>query len=104
MGKRELLLILAFVVIGTVVYQLTASPKPGRSLGDSIGEIVDEIRRDVRGRPASAEITRNATHPVPPEAAELRITMQNTPVTIVGEDRADIATELWVRSNGVDEA
>ena len=104
MGKRELLLIAGFVAIGVVVYQLTAPPRQSSESGFSIGRILDEIRREVRGRPASAEVTATATHAVPSEVSELRVTLQNSPVTITGEDRTDIATELWVRSNGVDEA
>ena len=104
MGKRELLLIAAFLAIGVVVYQVTAPPRQPGAEGFSIGRLVDEIRREIRGRPASAEVTMTVTHPVAKGVSELRVTMQNTPVTIVGEDRTDIATELWVRSNGVDEA
>lgn len=104
MGKRELLLIVAFVAVGALVYQVTAPPAAPGARGFSLGRLMDEIRREVRGRPASADITRAATHPVPEGVTELRVTMQNTPVVIVGEDRSDIATELWVRSNGVDEA
>ena len=104
MGKRELLLIAAFVVVGVVVYHVTAPASESRGIGFSIGRIVDEIRREVRGRPASAEITASATHPLPPGVTELRVTLQNSPVIITGEDRPDIASELWVRSNGVDDA
>jgi Putative adhesin len=104
MGKRELLLIAAFVVVGVVVYQVTAPAGESSGSGFSIGRIIDEIRREVRGRPASAEITATATHPLPAGVTELRVTLQNSPVTITGEDRTDIATDLWVRSNGVDEA
>lgn len=104
MGKRELLLIIGFVAVGAVLFQLTA---PAGQSGDSVfsagRRILDEIRREVRGRPAHAEITTNATHPVPPGVSELRVTLRNTPVTVTGEDRADIATELWVRSDGLDE-
>jgi hypothetical protein len=104
MGKRELLLILAFVVLGAVVYQVTAPPgAPGES-GFSFGRIIEEVRREVAGNRASAEITVTASHPVPGAIRELRVTLQNTPVTIVGEDRTDISSELWVRSTGFDEA
>ena len=103
MGKRELLLIVGFVVVGAAIYQLTAPARPASESGFSVGRIVDEIKREMRGRPASAELTVNATHPLPSDVSELRVTLRNSPVTITGEDRADIATELWVTSNGVDE-
>jgi hypothetical protein len=104
MGKRELLLILVFVVLGAVVYQVTAPPAaPGQS-GFSFGRVVENIRREVAGNRANAEITATASHPVPEGIRELRVTLQNTPVTIIGESRTDIASELWVRSTGYDEA
>ncbi len=104
MGKRELLLILGFVVVGTIVYQLTApAPLPGQSRF-SVGRIVESIRREMSGNRASAELTLNASHAVPAGIRELRVTLQNTPVTITGEDRTDIASELWIRSTGYDEA
>lgn len=105
MGKRELLLILGFIAVGVVVYQITAPPsRSGDSVMSAGRRVLDEIRREIRGRPASAELTVTGTHPVPSGTTELRVTLRNSPVTIVGEDRADIASELWVRSNGVDEA
>lgn len=105
MGKRELLLIVGFVLVGAVLYQFTAPARePGESILGAGRRILDEIRREVRGRPATAEITRKATFPVPPAISELRVTMQNTPIVITGEDRTDIAAELWVRSNGIDDA
>jgi hypothetical protein len=104
MGKRELLLIAGFIVLGALVYQATAPQRqPGESRFNLRG-IVDEIRREVRGRHARAEVTLRTSHSVPPGVAELRVTLQNTPVTVIGETRDDIASELWVRSNGVDEA
>ena len=45
MGKRELLIIAAFVVIGTVVYQLTApDPKPGEK-AFSFSGLMSALRR-----------------------------------------------------------
>lgn len=104
MGKRELLLIAAFLAVGALVYQFTAPEREPGQNGFSLGRVIDEIKREVRGRPASAESTMTATHPVAGGINELRVTLQNTPVTIIGEARPDIASELWVHSNGVDEA
>jgi hypothetical protein len=104
MGKRELLLVLGFVALGTLVYQVTApAPAPGQS-PFSLRRIVDNIRREFQGNRVSAEVTMTASHPVPEGLRELRLTLQNTPVIITGEDRTDIASELWVRSTGYDEA
>ncbi len=104
MGKRELLLIVGFVVLGTIVYQVSAPARePGKSTW-SVGKIVDEIRREIRGNPGRAEVTSTNTHAVPDGISELRVTPRGSPITIVGEDRRDIESELWVRSNGADDA
>jgi hypothetical protein len=104
MGKRELLLIAAFVVVGAIVYQFTApAPAPGeRSFG--AGQVLDHIRRAMRGNRASAELTTRSSHPVDAAVSELRLAdLKSTNVTITGEDRSDIEVELQVRSNAYDE-
>ena len=104
MGKRELLLIVGFVVLGAIVYQVSAPARePGNSTW-SFGDIVDDIRREIRGNPGRAEVTSTHTHAVPEGIHELRITPRGSPITIVGENRTDIESELWVRSNGADDA
>lgn len=104
MGKRELLLILGFVIVGSLVYVLTAPQRDAGREGFSLGRIIDEIRREARGRPASAEITTSDSHPVPDSVSELRVNLGTTQITIVGEKREDIASELHVVSNGYDDA
>jgi hypothetical protein len=105
MGKRELVIILAFVLVGAVAYQLTAPPpKPGeRSF--SLSRIFSNIRDHVRSSAASATITRTGTIALREGITELRLTgLRVVPLTITGEPRSDIAYELWVRSDGPDEA
>lgn len=101
MGKRELGLILAFIVAGVLVWQVTA-PKDDRP-GFSVSNFLDNARREMRGRNASAEVTTSPAIPIDAGIAELRLTLRGE-VTIVGEDREDVATELRVESNGFDEA
>ena len=45
MGKRELLLVLGFAVVGTVIYQLTARPAAEGARHFSLSAIVDHVRR-----------------------------------------------------------
>jgi hypothetical protein len=103
MGKRELLLIAGFVVLGLAVYQLTAPPPAPGETGFSIARIVDQVRR-VRGNQASAEATTTASHPVPDTVGELRVNVLRGPITIVGDDRETVESELQVRSTGFDAA
>jgi hypothetical protein len=102
MGKRELLIAVAFVAVGFGVYRLTAPPGDPSKSGFSVSGIVDEIRREIRGRPASAETTFKATQAVPETVTEIRLRFNIGSVTIIGEDRNDVEAEMHVRSNGYD--
>ena len=104
MGKRELLLAVAFVMVGLVVYQFTAPPPDPNARGFSLGRIIDGIRREVRGRPESAEATQTFTRPSSDSLREVRIRMDIGAIAITGEDRDDIQAEFQVRSNGYDKA
>jgi hypothetical protein len=104
MGKRELLLIIGFVVAGTLVYQATAPPSTPGAKSFSFSTIVDHIRREVRGYRSNAEVTTPTTYPLKPGTTEVRVAINAESLTITGEDRADILSELRVRSNGFDDA
>jgi hypothetical protein len=105
MGKRELVLIIAFVAVGALVYQLTApAPKAGeRSF--SLARIFSNIHREMRSNAASATLTKNGTVALRAGVTELRLTAgRSIPLTVTGERRTDIAYELSVTSSGPDEA
>src|SRR5687768_7980855 len=104
MGKRELLLAVAFVVVGLVVYQFTAPPPDPNARGFSLGRIIEGMRREVRGRPESAEVTQTFTRPSSDSMREVRIRMDIGAIAITGEDRDDIQAEFHVSSNGYDKA
>ena len=104
MGKRELLLIAGFLILGAVVYQATAPPAGPNERSFSISRLVDHIRREVRGNRASAEVTTTRTHAIARDVTELRVDGAFAEVTIVGEERADVETSLRVHSNAYDEA
>jgi hypothetical protein len=104
MGKRELLLIVGFVIVGVVVYQVTApEPAPGHR-GFSFSRFLEAARREVRGNRASAELTTTTRHKLPAALTELRITGPISEVEVTGEDRPDVESTLYVHSNGYDEA
>jgi len=104
MGKRELLLIVLFVVAGAVVYRFTAPPPTAGERSFSIGQLVNHVRREIRGNRASAETTSTTRYPVKAGESDLRLNLRNGEISIIGEDRPDIEAELHVRSNGFDEA
>jgi hypothetical protein len=105
MGKRELLLIAAFVVVGAIVYQFTAPPPAPGERSFAPGQLLEHVRRAMRGNRSSAEVTTRSTHPVDPSISELRFAdMKSANITISGEARSDVEVELHVRSNGFDDA
>jgi len=103
MGKRELLLIVAFAIAGVVAYQVAAPPaKPGQ--GFSFSQLWDRMRRGMRGNNASAEWTSQQTLAVADTVRELRIRDVRGGVRLIGESRSDIALEFRVQSSGPDPA
>jgi hypothetical protein len=104
MGKRELLLIAAFALVGIVVYQVTAPPPGPGERSFSFRQILENVRRGVRGNRASAVTTATTTYPADQGLNEFRLNLRNGDITITGEDRSDIEAELHVQSNGFDEA
>ena len=104
MGKRELLLIVAFVVVGAIVYQLTAPPPAPGERSFAPGNIIDHVRRAMRGNRASAEVVTRSTYAVDSTVSELRFSdLRSASLIVTGEDRANIEAELLVHSNGFDD-
>ncbi len=104
MGKRELLLILAFAVAGIFAYQVAAPSRPEGSRQVSIGSLLEHMRRAVRGNRASAEVTTTQSQPIDASVSDLRLRLGGANVTIQGEDRGDVAVEMRVWSRGYDDA
>ena len=104
MGKRELLVIVAFAVVGVIVYQVTAPAPPTGSRQVTVGGVLDKMRRTVRGNRASAELTTTQTQSIDAAVTDLRLRLRSATLVIEGEDRADVAVELLAWSNGYDEA
>ena len=102
MGKRELLLIAAFLIVGVVVYQATVPPPAPGERSFSLSQLVSNIRREIRGNNSFAEVTTTTSHTAPQAPGELRLKLGRADVTITGGDRANIEAELHVRSSGFD--
>jgi Toastrack DUF4097 len=108
MGKRELLLVVAFIFVGAVVYQVAAPAGPAREGGFSFSRMLDHLRREVRENSAEAEETVEKTIPLDGTVTEVRVSGGGgghiATLKIVGEARTDIAADFTVHSTGVDEA
>lgn len=101
MKKRELLIVLAFAIVGVVAYQLSApAPREGER-GLSFETAVGSIRRGVSGRSAIASFKRQGVIPLPAGLKEVRVSGV-VHVQIFGEARENIAYELDVQANGPD--
>lgn len=103
MGKRELLIIAGFAVVGAIVYQFTAAPSTQTS-SFSFADFFSEARREMRGNPGRASTTHSATIAVDAAVRELRILRVGRDVQVIGEARTDIEYALAVSSNGPDDA
>lgn len=98
MGKRELLLILGFVIAGVVVYQVAAPPsKDGE--GFSISRIWNRARAEMMSDSSSGEYTHTGTIPAE-DITEIHLVDFRYGPSVIGEDREDVAFEYKVRSTG----
>ena len=106
MGKRELLLIVAFVIVGAVVYQATAPPAGPNDGGRSFSTFFEHVKREIRGNRGRAELTTVSTHELDSETTELRLVGRSgyQEVILTGEKRDNIEARLRITSNGVDDA
>jgi hypothetical protein len=103
MGKRELLLIGVFLVLGMGVYQMTAPPpKPGQE-GFSFGRLFSHIRAEIQGEDARAPVDRKAQRAVSASVTRLTLPEFRGMLTLVGEDREDVDVELHGVMAGLDD-
>jgi hypothetical protein len=97
MGKRELVIALAFIALGVVAYQMTAPPAQPNERGFSLTRFWENARRGMRSNAAQATATSTGTVLPSAELGELRIEGVGAGrVRVVGEARRDIAYELTV--------
>ena len=104
MGKRELLIALAFLIVGTVAFQLSAPPAKEAQTGFSFSTLLNSARRELRGNQSYTAPPRTISYRVEKDITELRLLGSAGPVRIQGESRADISMELTVMSTGESEA
>lgn len=98
MGKRELLLIIGFLVAGVVVYHATAPPSAPDDQGLSFSRLLDGLRRHVAGNRASVDLTTTSTLTIDPDVEEIRVVGYLIDSEITGEDRHDVESTVVVHS------
>jgi hypothetical protein len=103
MGKRELLIVIAFMAMGIVAYELAAPAQPAGS-GFSFSRFWQSAARHLRGNRATQSSIQQGVLMLPATATELRVHGPARGVQVVGEDRRDVAWQLAVESNGPDDA
>jgi hypothetical protein len=103
MGKRELLIAVIFLVVGVAAYHLTAPATTGER-GFSLSRFFSQTRQKIQSDRAQASFTQNGTLTVGSGVNELRVSQATRMLTVVGEQRQDVAYELVVDSTGPDEA
>ena len=105
MGKRELVLIAIFVVLGTLVYNFTAPPAAPGSEDVSLGGIFNKVRRGIQGSRETAPAQWTETIAIDSGVRQIRVNVSRpNDMTVTGEDRADIAAELRAVGRGYDQA
>jgi hypothetical protein len=104
MGKRELLLIIGFLVVGVVVYHATSPPPDASKPGFSFGKILDHVRREIGGNRASIDVVSKSRIPLGDDVTELRIVDHVAEVHITGEDRPDINASIQINSRAYTDA
>ncbi len=104
MGKRELLLVVVFVVLGVGVYQVTAPAAPADSPGFSLERLFQFARAHFQGPRERRTVTRTAT--LAPGAGVSVVDLGDIRGTVIveGSDRADILVTLESGLAGLDAA
>lgn len=103
MGKRELLLIAAFLIVGAVVYQATAPPPGPNERRLSLSKIVEHVRREIRGNRARGEDTKVIPLEITATTTEIRISGIFVELNVTGDNRTGAEARFHVTSNGYDE-
>jgi hypothetical protein len=103
MGKRELLMIVGFLVIGALVYQLAAPAAPDAEAGRSWHDVFQHIRGEMFGARARVPVERPLSVTVAAETRTLDLGEVNGRIEVVGEDRDTVEGLARLTLAGMDE-
>ena len=104
MGKRELLLLVVFVVLGVGVYQVSAPAAPADAPGFSLSRLFQMAKSHLHGPQVRRTVTRIATLTVPGEVDTLDLGDIRGSVFVEGTDQAEVSVRLEAILGGMDEA
>lgn len=104
MGKRELLLLVVFVVLGVGVYQVAAPAAPADAPGFSLSRLVQMAKSHFHGPAIRRTVTRTAR--LTPSAGVTTVDLGDIRAAIIveGSDREDVQVTLEAMIGAMDEA
>lgn len=104
MGKRELLLVLAFLVLGAVGYRIAAPPPPGEEGGLSWSGIVERIRGGIDAPGIWVDRRLSASTPVGGDITEVAVDGFVGRIDVIATDEPEAHAELAASIRGIDDA
>lgn len=102
MGRRELLIVVVFAVLGTAIYLAMAPPAGPGERSFSLSNFFRHVRTEIQRDAASSSTTLNRTRAVRPEVREVALAEVRGIVRLIGEDRTDVTAELKAEIWGPD--
>jgi hypothetical protein len=102
MGRRELLILVVFAVLGAGAYLAMAPPARPGERSFSLRDFFQHVRTEMQGDSAMASTTLTKDHAVSPEVRELAVDNLRATVRIVGEERRDVKADLKAEVSGPD--
>ncbi len=103
MGRRELLLIVAFLILGAVVFQVTV-PHSTSTSRVGLGDVFKRWQREMTGSRATAFVERTFTAPTTPATRRVRIEGFTGRLVVKGVDGDHATAQLKLQVGGTDQA
>lgn len=104
MGKRELLLLVVFVVLGVGVYQVSAPAAPADAPGFSLSRLFQMAKAHLHGPQVRRTVTRTSTLAVARDVETLDLGDIRGNISVEGTDSADVSVRLEAMLGGMDDA
>lgn len=103
MGKRELLLVVGFIVVGALIYQIAAPAAPDAGGGRSWRDFLQEARSEMFGARARISVERPVNVEVTADIRTLDLGEVNGRVEVIGEERSTVEGVARLTLAGMEE-